>query len=558
MLEDILEASGVDSPDTAEPDYFLGPILLLDIKGGEMPTGENALPPRPFDIVDGQQRIATATLIASVLRDLEEDAQSETARSLERLIATPGREGQVAQGYRLTLRPPLDAFFHGYVQRPGACSEMPEEDDLHEPVKLLFDVREHLLQELSSLEPGARAALARYLAESCHVVVMLTRDIDRAHRMFVVLNGRGKPLGRQDILKAEMLRDVPEPARRRAEEDWDSVAARLGVENLENFFSHLRVIHGHGSKPVISGVRDTIASAGGAGAFLSEVFEPLSRAYDQVLRMPRTQAPFADEIRALLVYMSRLNGVEWVPAAMQAIVQHAERPQRIAEILRELDRFAHLQRILCRGSAKRIRAFAGVIEAIKAGRDLAGRESPTNLSTDDLRLLAFNLRDLHGRNQQVCKLVLLRVNDILAGQLTEVDIGRYTIEHIVPQRPKGRGGWARGFPDPQERDECIRSLGNLTLIAPWQNEKAKNKDFPRKKAVYAEAAAEEILRVTHEVIAEPDWRAGIVRDRERRFLGMLDGLWRIGLALKPIEREAIDPTDNPVRRKRARSRRQEE
>jgi len=552
LLEDIIEASGVDNTDTTEPDYFLGSILLLDIEGGGLPGDGPAMPPRLFDIVDGQQRLATITLMCAVLRDLEDDPASEIAQLMNRHIATAPRGG--SERFRLTLRAPHQEFFNVYVQQPGACGVMPEEDLAGETEQLLLDVREHFLEELSNLDDEARARLGRYLVERCHVIVMLTRDIDRAHRMFIVLNGRGKPLGRQDILKAEVLRDVPEEAKAKAIAQWDEVATRLGIANFESFFSHLRVIHGHGDKPVISGMRAAISSSGGAETYLASVFEPMSRAYHQVLRAPLTLGALSGEIRRCLVYLGRLNGAEWVPCAMQALTQHAEHPERILQHLRHIDRFAHLQRLLCRGSGKRIRAFADVLEAMQAGRDLDAPDSPARLANDDVKTVHFNLRDLHGRNQQACKLVLLRINDELAGRLTEVDLGDYSVEHVAPQRPRALGAWQKGFPDAREREECTKSLGNLTLIGPKQNEKAKNQDFAHKKAIYADAKPEQVLAITQEVIASDDWTAAIVRERERRFLAALDTLWGIGIDPRTNGRAPAAPSANPARRGRPKPR----
>jgi len=70
LLADILSASGVDNPDLAEPDYFLGAILLLSTAGETTLTTTGA--PRVYDIIDGQQRLVTLTIIACGLRDLED------------------------------------------------------------------------------------------------------------------------------------------------------------------------------------------------------------------------------------------------------------------------------------------------------------------------------------------------------------------------------------------------------------------------------------------------------------------------------------------------------
>ena len=57
LLQDLLAAAGIGGvTDAAEPDYFLGTILLLDGSGGDLPAARDR-EPRMFEIIDGQQRL---------------------------------------------------------------------------------------------------------------------------------------------------------------------------------------------------------------------------------------------------------------------------------------------------------------------------------------------------------------------------------------------------------------------------------------------------------------------------------------------------------------------
>jgi hypothetical protein len=87
--------------------YFLGSIVLIK------DTGPYA------EVVDGQQRLTTLTILLAVLRDLAEDAG--VMREVHRLIAQPEHiiMGLKAKP-RLTLRPKDAAFFSTRVQA-GRC-----------------------------------------------------------------------------------------------------------------------------------------------------------------------------------------------------------------------------------------------------------------------------------------------------------------------------------------------------------------------------------------------------------------------------------------------------
>jgi hypothetical protein len=192
LLEDVLAASGAEDDIAADPDYFFGTILLLDASGDESPIGSDPWRSRGFEIVDGQQRLVTLTILACVLRDLERGAGEEIDARLDRLVASPADERTGSpRRHRITLRGREHQFLADHVQSPGGCASQPDHDALSVGEAAILDVRQHFLSELANLDAQARRALSAYLCERCHVVVILTRDVDRAHRMFMVLNERG-------------------------------------------------------------------------------------------------------------------------------------------------------------------------------------------------------------------------------------------------------------------------------------------------------------------------------------------------------------------------------
>ncbi len=56
-----------------------------------------------------------------------------------------------------------------------------------------------------------------------------------------------------------------------------------------------------------------------------------------------------------------------------------------------------------------------------AAEDLKGAASPLNLAREELRTIHHNLRDLHARSAPMAKLVLLRLNDHIAGAPQNLD-----------------------------------------------------------------------------------------------------------------------------------------
>jgi Protein of unknown function DUF262/Protein of unknown function (DUF1524) len=528
LLEDVLTAAGIDGGVAAEPDYFLGAILLLDGAGGDLPKARER-EPRQFEIVDGQQRLVTLAILAAVLRDLGTDRWRWGAR--DRLDQLVGADASAARlkgvRFRIELRSREQDFLETYIQTRGACRDAKAADPSNEAEERLFAVREHFMSELASLEEADRRRLIDYLCDQCHFVVVLTRDIDRAHRLFTVLNERGRVLRRNDILKAELLKNVAPDRLANALEQWERSEQLLGP-SFESFFSHVFSIYGQAETKIIAGVRRAVAETGGPELFLSNVVTPLAQAYHRVRHAADVELNIDAETRRYLVYLDRLPEGDWAPAAILAMRYYGDDPARGTLLLKEIDRLAHLLRLLKLGNAKRGRRFSAVIDLIKANKPVVPGEGPFKLTREEIRNISYHLRAPYKRDQQVCKLLLLRLNDEMSRGTTLLDPRDYSVEHVLPQRPSATSEWRRWFPDGEEREACTESLGNLVVVTERQNDRARNQEFLRKRDIYRGSADDApVLPISREAADATAWRADEIRAREARLLGLINATWGI-------------------------------
>lgn len=200
---------------------------------------------------------------------------------------------------------------------------------------------------------------------------------------------------------------------------------------------------------------------------------------------------------------------------------------RAAEtMLGEIDRLAHLLRLLCLGTGRRKKRFADVVDAMRGGEALNAQHKVFALSRDEVRNIAFHLKDMHKRSQKMCKLLLLRLNDEMAGAITHVEPESYTIEHVLPQRPPNASEWRRWYPSAEERARYTESLGNLVLITQSQNDKARNALFAEKKAIFGQGY---VLPITRSVLQCDAWHKFEIDAREEHLLGIIRRIWRIDL-----------------------------
>ena len=511
LLDDLeLSLAGELDPGEARDGHFFGAMLLV----AHPPEGDQ--PSDVRDIVDGQQRLVTLTILLAVLRDLAADRGLAMKRDIEPLLSTMGNAGSRCS--RIVLGGPENGFFERFVLAPGASAAMPE-FDVEGVERRILDVREHFVGELVLRASDDLGRLAHYLQRSCFATVITTGNIDRAHRIFTILNNRGRPLARNDILKAHLLGLIAPPLQVAYARRWQAMERRLG-DRFEELFSHIRTIAGRSRERIISGVGDLIEESGGAERFFDEILEP----YSQIQSAMIDGHSATHELSRAVAYLGWIGSTDWMPPVMLWWRTCDGDPDRLQPFLRRFERLAFCLRLLGIGADKRVSRFNAVLAAIRSGR-LDAPGSPLDLTREESRNIVHNLRGLHTRSQLTCKLLLLRLNDELAGSPQGLDPQLYTVEHVLPQRPNRASAWRTSFPLAEEREACTQSLGNLVLVTRTQNDRARNMELARKLSVYFAPEHQPMPHITRDLEGITAWTPSDVRAREERLLAAVDRLW---------------------------------
>lgn len=169
----------------ADPDtpYFLGSLIL--VKDG----------PTQYQVIDGQQRLISLSIIVSVLRELEDDP--DLIDSLNDLILEPGDKLRgIKAEPRLTLRERDTDFFRMYVQEgdlEGLFDLRDNDIASHAQRNIAVNTR-RTFDLLAAMDAKDRRRFASYLVNGVTLVIVTTDDLAGAHRIFDVMNMRGVPL----------------------------------------------------------------------------------------------------------------------------------------------------------------------------------------------------------------------------------------------------------------------------------------------------------------------------------------------------------------------------
>lgn len=517
LLEDILDAL----PSVGQPTlpYFLGSIVL--IKSADRPEA---------DVVDGQQRLTTLTILLAVLRDLATAPGIRT--DLNRFI---WQRGSTITGrpdhFRLSLRPRDQDFFRDQVQKDGAVATLVGRDPAG-----FTDTRLRVHQNalyfwnrLSNLSEAAREALAAYLIQHCYLVVVAASHASAAYRIFAVMNDRGMDLSPTDILKAEIIGALPETERDAYTETWENIEEELGRARFRELFGHIRMLHARSKAKgnLTDEFRNDVVKRFKPARLIDDEIGPLAEAFRIVRDAAFVSTRDAEAVNAPLVALSRLENADWVPPAMAFVRAYGSEPTRLAGLLRDLERLAYGLLLLGANVTNRITRYGRVLKEHDDGADLTDPASSLQLSADEK---TGSIEAIDGPlywRQRACLPVLLRLDSLLADAGARYEHKVISIEHVLPQAPPRGSRWLEWYPDAEFRKAWTQRLGNLVLLSRRKNAAAQNFDFDRKRETYFRSGGVAPFALTADVLNSERWTPEELGTRHDRLKRMLVAHWRL-------------------------------
>jgi uncharacterized protein with ParB-like and HNH nuclease domain len=525
LLSDLTHAintNGNKSVDELD-EYFLGSIVLIK---GDNPDAQ---------ILDGQQRLTTITILFAVLRHLMDDKRF--ADDITKLLYDKGNHLLGTDDrYRLILRNKDADFFQTYIQTPKGLEKLEElKKQLPDSQTLIKNNALHFLNELSEeakKNPDFLPKLASYIMKKCILVVVATPNIDSAYRIFSVMNDRGKDLTNSDILKAEIIGKIGSEKEDAYTEKWEDIEESLGRDSFETLFAHVRMIHieARARESILKEIRNKIKPSENPKDFIDNTLVPFSKAYKVLTNASYSSVSKSEEINEIIKFLHMVDNFDWQPPAILFFANHFDEPDKLLEFLVHLDRLSMALMITRADINRRAERYGRLLKAIKGNIDLYANDSPILLSQQEKSEVLLKLNgDLY--NQKKIRLaVLLRLDSALSAGGASYKPTYQTIEHVLPQNPDDKSQWTKWWPDQMEREAYTHKIGNLVLLDKSKNSEAQNFDFKKKKNIYFKSKNKvPPYQITTQVLHAEEWTPDIVKERQETMISTLGKLWELNL-----------------------------
>jgi hypothetical protein len=502
--------------------YFLGSIVLIK---GDRPEAQ---------IVDGQQRLITLTILLAALRAV---VPAEYAESITRRLYEPADPlNNIPARYRLRPKERDAAFFQQFIQSENAIQRMQGQlhTELTESQRNMYENATLYLRLLREMPEERRVRLAQFLAQRCLLVVVSTPDLSSAYRIFSVLNDRGLDLSYADILKAEVIGQLAEVEQNEYTLRWEQVEESLGREAFNDLIGHIRSIYRRTRRrgDILDSFRqDVIPALHNSRRLIDEALVPYGSAFYVILNAAyeHQDTALAAKINQTLRWLNRIDNSDWVPLALMYLHRHHDQPEKLARFFADLERLAASLMIRRQYANKREQRYWRIQAIIRQGADLADPDSPLQLTPHEREETIQTLGgEVYLMPAPSRNYLLQRLDSALAGSGATYDQKVITVEHVLPRNPPAKSEWTEWFPSPALRARWTQKLGNLALLSRVKNMQAENYSFAvKKKTYFATKDGVSPFALTTQALREQEWTPQVVERRQRELIGMLAQVWRL-------------------------------
>lgn len=498
---------------------------------------------REFSIIDGQQRLATLSILGlaviSLLGQLAEsgvepEANNERASALRNRFIGEKDPASLVQSSKLFLNRNDDAFYQDYLvqlRKPLNPRGLPKSN------RLLWDCFSYFTKCLKETDISSSGEnLATLLSETAGrqlMFILITVDDElKAYTVFETLNARGLELSSTDLLKNYLFSRLKVTADLEAlQRRWQALLATIRQERFPEFLRYHLLCEQSKvrTERLFKMVRDRVRTAQEVFGLMealearAELFSALSDfTHGYWIENPACR-PF---VRELILFRVR----QMTPLLFAAWERFP--PEDFARVLKLVSVLSFRYTIVSGLNTNALEPVSH--EAAKSILDGRARTPGDVFSqlkavyVDDVKFRQDFSRmtmDTTGRRKKLAKYILARLECDASGRSCDPDTDPATVEHILPENPLA--DWEATFPR-DHWDKAIYRLGNLILIEPSLNRQIGNAAYPEKVAAYANSSYQIARSIAEE--APDEWNLARLEARQERMAQRAVHLWRSDFA----------------------------
>lgn len=501
LWEDVYSA--MESNDES---YFLGPMILIRTKDGY------------FDVVDGQQRLTTLTILFCVLRDLYFKDDKKILNAIKSLVDEQYRLRLITQAH----------YQNQFEQEILNCVKFPQneltkkqrEENKFINAALIFKEK---LEAIGDKNDHI-AKLVDYLLNKIIMITITCSNQSFAIKLFQVLNTRGLDLSPADLIKSYLYRECEENKTKQFISTWsevEDISKQIG-ESLTELFTYYEY--------------HLLAQNPKRSLYEELTFQFKNRDTNNIIYEVKKFVESFNEIyemKSKVIFSFRYlpNQVFW-----KAILTTAKNVEfnDFEGLCKELRKIYYSYWIAGYTTSKIKQLSFNLIGWVKEKKQLdkIRKDIEKKMTEDDVtRRMTENLQnDVDDERWLKPLLTLIEYAQTDDSKISFIEHdSKLHVEHILPKKWDEIDEWKKKWNEEQV-ENWLRKIGNLTLLSGKKNIAACNDSFDNKKDIYKEShGGTTAFEISKKIINKSDWAENEVKKRQKWMIEQIETV--LGLKL---------------------------
>ena len=490
--------------------------------------------PHALTVVDGQQRLATLSLLLKAIAQRLPGADAPDGFTPEqihaRFLQDPQETGE--RRFKLLLthndRDTLLGILH---------SDMPLPPD---PSPRLMENFNHLVSRIKRFSTPELQALCHGIARFMIVHMAIHPDLDNAQQIFESMNDTGLPLSPCDLIRNFLLMDQDEELQERIhKEHLKPLEERFGRNNFdEEFATFVRAFLAlrTGQRPpqaeIYRSFKEYAASAPVRNAprirLTGDLFS-LGRYYCAITR--ETEAD--PELRSAFKRLLDLRAEPTLPLLLRLYQEFAAghlQKKEFARIVGTVESYLVRRATCALHPGSHIHTFTRMARSSELGPEehfeyiqtqLLLQSETARFPSDEEFGHTLKTADLYSRSCAHHVLACLENHD----SREYLHLDEYSVEHVMPQQTPLPSAWRQELGRKHQRihDRWVHTLGNLTLSQ--YNSELGTRSFADKRDMEGGYRSSRLRTLNADLVDASTWTRKALKARGRRLAGIALSIW---------------------------------
>lgn len=501
LIDDLTNAYLENKKDT----YFCGSLVLVNNEDDKR-----------FDIIDGQQRTTTFTILACVFRDLYFNKLNDRAKDyIKGSIQDKYEENKRKLKFLTNEKYQID-FEETVLKQINFQSTKQVEKDfkdnryLHNAHYLRDFITEKVKEHSIDIND-----FVIWFYENTVLTVITCPSQDSAIQIFNVLNDRGMPLSSIDILKSSLMQKLTSKEDRKAfKTTWEEISSNLKFANLDldgmlNTYLYYKITTNPKSR-LDKELSSIFEKEKKYSLEIIKEISDFSKAYIKLITME-------DKYIYSLRYLR--HKIYWNSILTTAIFVKYNDFDKLKQLLVAY----YYQNWVAGATVARIKQTSyNILKLVKTNQSIQDikNEMKSNL---DKYSTTKTFKDeiegswVYGRKWDKAILLLIEYFSSDENKINYISINnKLHLEHILPQTPTKY--WKDIFTE-DEIEDWTNALANLTLLSMKKNIQAQNFSFKEKKEAYQNKNnVVSSFLITQDILKSNKWDVKELEKREEVLL----------------------------------------